>query len=520
MHSLNLPEHEYKLLAELDFVIVSSRGILVLEIKGGRVNYGSDHIWTTEGRHGISRLSESPFKQAQSGMYALKERLYKRSGSDFFRDIPYGFGVVFPDVSFTVDSTLEWDEETLLDQRGFHQEGGLRGYLEDLLNYWIEKHNRRAEFWEDPERSLLDLTKIRSIQDMARPVFELVPNLNNTADTLDALQEEATRDQYRFIDIFDSNSRVLCYGGAGSGKTFLALETAIRASVRGDRVLLVCRNPALASFLQGRVTNGSARVASIDQLPASETYDLLIVDEGQDLMAMAYLDLLDRCLDGGLEKGNWAIFYDQHNQSGIYNTFDSDALLYLESFCQARVPLTRNLRNTHPIVLQTKLLTGADLGTASAGPGPPVAYNYYKSRNEAAAALNEQLKLWLDDDVPPGDITILSPVTRENSCAALLGTRGDQIRTLSDDFGSDFPCQELTFCDITGFKGLENRFIALVDLETIDSLGSSLSSLYVGMTRARAGLWLSVNQSISEEIVSIQLKHIAVIPGEGESIHD
>jgi hypothetical protein len=184
------------------------------------------------------------------------------------------------------------------------------------------------------------------------------------------------------------------------------------------------------------------------------------------------------------------------------------------------VPLTRNLRNTHPIVLQTKLITGADLGTASAGAGPSVGYNYYKNRNDAAAALNDQLNLWLGDDIPPGDITILSPVSRENSCVVLLGAEGDQIRTLSGDFGSYFPCQELTFCDIAGFKGLENRFVALVDLDTIESLGASLSSLYVGMTRARAGLWLSINQSISGQIESLQLSNIDTISGERESPHD
>ena len=34
-HSLNLPDHTYKFLAELDFVIVSGLGVLVLEVKGG-----------------------------------------------------------------------------------------------------------------------------------------------------------------------------------------------------------------------------------------------------------------------------------------------------------------------------------------------------------------------------------------------------------------------------------------------------------------------------------------------------
>ena len=37
LHSLNIGQHEYKRWGEADFVILSKRGILLLEVKGGRV---------------------------------------------------------------------------------------------------------------------------------------------------------------------------------------------------------------------------------------------------------------------------------------------------------------------------------------------------------------------------------------------------------------------------------------------------------------------------------------------------
>ena len=44
LHSLNVSKHQYKQWCELDFVIVGPEGIIVLEVKGGRVEC-KDGIW-------------------------------------------------------------------------------------------------------------------------------------------------------------------------------------------------------------------------------------------------------------------------------------------------------------------------------------------------------------------------------------------------------------------------------------------------------------------------------------------
>ena len=75
LHSLNVPKHRYKPWSELDFVLVSSHGILVFEVKGGRVTC-EDGIWRFQDRYGTyHRKSEGPFDQAKSGMYALRKML-------------------------------------------------------------------------------------------------------------------------------------------------------------------------------------------------------------------------------------------------------------------------------------------------------------------------------------------------------------------------------------------------------------------------------------------------------------
>ena len=47
-------------------------------------------------------------------------------------------------------------------------------------------------------------------------------------------------------------------------------------------------------------------------------YDLVIIDEGQDLLTDTYLECVDRIVRDGLGNGTWAIYYDP-NQN-IFNS--------------------------------------------------------------------------------------------------------------------------------------------------------------------------------------------------------
>jgi hypothetical protein len=77
-HSLNLARHDYKILGELDFVVLSPRGLLVLEVKGGGVNRRGG-VFVYSDRYGVEhRSSEGPFQQARSGMFSLRRRLVDR----------------------------------------------------------------------------------------------------------------------------------------------------------------------------------------------------------------------------------------------------------------------------------------------------------------------------------------------------------------------------------------------------------------------------------------------------------
>jgi hypothetical protein len=127
---------------------------------------------------------------------------------------------------------------------------------------------------------------------------------------------DLTRDQYQILDWLRGHKRVAIAGCAGSGKTLLAAEKAIRLDRAGLRTLILCHNPHLAQYLSHLTAGTGVRTVDFvnwvalvrnvpiapivgwtpyeeptddelaDAIRALESdeakYDAIIVDEGQD----------------------------------------------------------------------------------------------------------------------------------------------------------------------------------------------------------------------------------------------
>jgi len=135
----------------------------------------------------------------------------------------------------------------------------------------------------------------------------------------------------------------LILGGAGTGKTVLAIARAQQLAKDGFRTLLVCFNELLGAELAERVGNGPDLTAGtfhsiclreahragipvsnkrdqawwedeapsvlIDACSCNETiYDAIVVDEGQDFSPI-WLDAL-RCVTRGVEAAPFFVFAD------------------------------------------------------------------------------------------------------------------------------------------------------------------------------------------------------------------
>lgn len=480
-HSLNLPCHAYKRFSEIDFVITCPLGLILLEVKGGGVRF-KEGVWHYTNRYGKSTRSvEGPFKQAQSALYALKNKLLTLVPENTFSRISVGYGVVFPDCEWHIRS-VEWDVETLLDARHFND---FETWLRNLFEYWNTKKGNNHR---------LDEANLLALNHALRPEFEAVIPLHVDVTRTEEQIARLTEDQMTAVDMIHANKRVMVSGGAGTGKTLLAMETARRWASDGLTILLACRSPWLLRFLESRflvpslvacqpeAAELSARRAGLD------AFDCLIIDEGQDMLNMESLEPLDRILKGGFNDGRWCFFYDINNQSGFFGKPEPEALNAFEHANPARIPLTTNCRNSRLILEEVKARLNADMGVKGAGLGPKIREQKATSTEEAAEILGTEIfELTEKGGLSFSEIVILSPFPFEQSSASHLPTHILQNIKVLDEFSMrSFPPDMISYSLIHEFKGLESEAVIVIDLPAPGSDLSLRSYHYVAMSRARA----------------------------------
>jgi len=484
-HSLNLTRHPAKRFGEIDFLICGPRGIFVLEVKGGGVKC-RDGQWICTDREGQAHpLYESPFRQAETALHGLMSRLNERFPKKTINQFVTGFGVVFPECEWSEPGS-EWDPHTLADAKAFRR---FDKWIAGLFSYWQGKAFGAAR------TSTASIDSVKALQTFFRPDFEAIVPLGIQIQHIEDNMVKLTEDQYAWIDVVEANPRTLCIGGAGTGKTFLAAELARRWTADGSNVLLACASPWFRSWLEGQIAlkgltiSSCDAVATIAKRQGISQFDALIVDEAQDLMQIATLDVLDSHLRGSLTNGKWCMFGDFQNQGGLVASPEQDAIQWLDQQAPVRLPLHTNCRNTSEIIEAIKTRLGADMGTRGTGKGPAVIDLSAQTREDAANLLGTKLADLARQGMAYSQITILSPLAFKDSISSLLSDRVKQAIRPLDQYGiRSFPPDAISYSKISDFKGLENDAIILVDLPS-SSDANFRALTYVGMSRARALLY-------------------------------
>jgi Nuclease-related domain len=481
-HSLNLTQHAWKRFGEIDFLLCGQQGIFVLEVKGGRVAC-SNGRWLLTDRNGREQQGkESPFRQAELALHGVISKLQKAFSKDVIDQFVIGYGVIFPDCDWPIPGA-EWDDALLSDARAFR---GFDAWLNRLFTYWRLKSSGLAK------NTIVSASVIESIQSFLRPDFETVVPLSTQTDYLAENTVRLTEDQLIWLDVVEANPRTLCTGGAGTGKTLLALELARRWTADGAVVLLACASPWLKAWLEARMNIRSLVVSTVEGIEVAANrlgishFDALIADEAQDLMQVTVLDKLNVYLKNGLPRGQWCLFGDFQNQNGLVNDPEQSAMQRIENYQPVRVPLRTNCRNTSEILENIKIRLGADMGIRGSGYGPAVREFNAATKEEAVSTLGRELDYFVQGGISYSQITILSPFTYKESLAAALPEKWKRVIFPLDLYGiRNFPPDAVSFSRITDFKGLENEAVIVVDLSS-PLVSANLKLHYVAMSRARS----------------------------------
>jgi superfamily I DNA/RNA helicase len=343
--------------------------------------------------------------------------------------------------------------------------------------------------------------------------FSLASGIRDDEEDIQLLTEQ----QSRLLRILSGRKRIAICGGAGTGKTAMAVQKALELSEAGQQVLLTCFNRPLAARLRTLAAGSTAIVESFHGLCAramaatGQTYeateaeyrrlgkaglfdqealpgallaaaaeypefqfDAVIVDEGQDFHA-GWWAALDACAKSSRDLMLCAFF--DNNQS-VYADRAASAIRLLEVL---DFPLSENLRNTRRIFACAKGLYKGDAYTSAGPEGREVAWLTANSVAETRRRVGETVgQLCKVEHVAAEDIVILTcRGVDAHSLAGLAHIAGTPVTR------AEAPRKGHLIVDsVRRFKGLESPIMLLVDIEP----GVDDEILYVGLTRARSHL--------------------------------
>jgi hypothetical protein len=510
LHSLGLHGHESKIWGEADIVVLSTKGIFALEVKGGKVSCDKG-VWTFGEPNGCSYTKrEDPWTQAKTTMFAVQKKL--EEADRVFADVR--FGVVMPNETFTTTGA-EIEPAVLLDKREFR--ANLGWYVGRLQRHWTqvyrEKHNRA---YRPPTASELKLARR-----ILRPDIDSAFSLGSYLTGVESSLVQLSNDQVRASRRMAANPRTIVRGKAGTGKTIVAVERACQLAAQGCRVLFLCFNQLLAQHLRAAMASDPrsagidvrhvhalyheviAKAGMLDRLESSDTtklfavdyprtfvdaalevglpaWDALVIDEAQDLLTPDNIDAFDLMLGNpGINRGRWHIFFDRHQ-----NIYDIDVQDQVDRRLAEAQPtfddLFENCRNTRQVAVQASIVSGIDLALEGAPEGPACENVYYRDRKAFCAQIESTVARLLKQDIRRQDIAVLSTRTRENSLLAGVNAIAGVPLVDATEAGDG----DMIFSTMHSFKGLERLVVLAVDMESIGDPARAMLH-YAGLSRAR-----------------------------------
>lgn len=485
--SFNISEHEYKRWGEADFVLVGPNGLLVIEVKGGAVSCG-EGAWRYESqRFGPVIRRESPYSQASTAFHALNRAIANKFGPAFAQTNG-GFCVVFASMKTGQLEGMVGGPEAPREITGsgddlVNEQVFLR-FLKRVEAYWLT-HGRRDRGWGQNE--------MKDVVQFLRPDFDRVPALSLRVQELREERFRLTEEQYYALDRMDEQPRLLVEGSAGCGKTFLAVEAARRESVQGRGVLFVTGTDHLAAYLR-TVPELAGRVAVLayselaSKSSGSKRYDVLIVDEGQQLTNRSSLDVLDQWVSGGLESGRWRWFADSNRQVASDSRYEPDAMELLRLMSSQQVPLFNNCRNTEQTITFAEQISALPIGRAIVrGRGPYV--DVLKGRNPEQLISDAAIKIreLMEGQTQSRDVVLLHPASASEAQGVIIAIAAGLTAKPWDELsamGSRVPSDWIGLSTIEGFRGLECEHVFIFGLQSVEDVEELQRLLYIGLTRA------------------------------------
>lgn len=481
-HSINWnrPKTRGREWGEADFTIYDvKRGLLVVEVKSGYIDRIDGEWFQTNTRtQKVDRIKD-PMRQAEKSKYCYVELLEDNN------------------ISCWVDCVV-WFPTT--------EDSGLYNRLPP--NYHSDNTFLRADM-KDPYSAInraFNLYGVRpnsmnpglakKIVEILSPSFCIVPSLSASIAEQNYEFNRLTTEQAYLLDYLEEQQVAAIQGGAGTGKTMIAVEKARRLQLAGKKVLFLCFNRMLLQFLRDRYRKDLTNVFFHNLMTLtiyatghctgneditfylenykdySWDYDAIIIDEGQDI-SEEHLMLLSLIAEETCKI--FYVFFDRYQLVQQRNNLE-----WLKSV-ECRLVLTANCRNTRSIaVTSNRVVRSDEVKMRKEVNGIKPNFYFCATKEQALLNLGSIIGKYVANKIDLNRIVILSMKTEDNSiCSGLNKIKSYTITGTAGD-------NAILFTTCRKFKGLESDIVILVDVdENTFSDDQSRRLFYVGASRAK-----------------------------------
>jgi hypothetical protein len=520
LHSVYMHKHAYKRSGEADFLLLSPRVALVIEVKGGEV-YAEAGVWCFKDRNGnINRKKESPYQQAESAWHALKKLASENEDIKRLIDkMAHGWGCYLPDCEIPHDqvSNRAWPPVMVCDSLRMTSTSTEKIILE-MADFTLAKDIKTAKdnYWKPP--SGLTPEEFEKVVSCFRINFNSIPSMISDIEFADEQFVKLTRDQGDALWSMEDIKRLMVHGPAGTGKTLIAQSkfNTIVSSDEKKRVAFVCFNTLLADYLSSlnllKMKPGISFVGTVHGLlreysPALKAnpedhegcvrdlkawseknkelqFDVLIIDEGQDILAQSKLcEALGYLLKGGWNSGEW-VWFEDRGQSVLRHgnaTFEPPKQLSFK--------LNKNVRNTTNIAeFSNKFISNPAIPSEISGHTVKPELHTAMDEQGRYQELESQIQKLLKTGFRPQDIVVLDYAGKNEYLMAKKSIAG------FDAYGwTSSPRKNIIrYSTVRKFKGLEAPAIVIYNVSGTIEKDDPL--FYVASTRAKISLTVICTQ--------------------------